>query len=71
MLYGQIFPILMANDPENNPTSPKDKNDKQSEFSENNMVNGYGSENVEENNDGWTTVKNKKQGWLDYKWYSC
>lgn len=65
LLYGQVFPLLMMKDPENKATSPTDQNDKQNDFGESTLVNGYGSENGNEN-DGWTTVKSKKQGWLDF-----
>jgi hypothetical protein len=64
LLYGQVFPLLMMKDPENKATSPTDSTDKQNDFGENVVVNGYGtggSENGDEN-DGWTTVKSKKQG---------
>ncbi|XP_028397719.1 OTU domain-containing protein 4-like isoform X3 [Dendronephthya gigantea] len=64
LLYGKVFPILMTKDPEKKATSPTDKHDKQDDFGENTLVNGYGtgSENGEENDEGWTTVKSRKQG---------
>ncbi len=63
LLYGQVFPFLMMKDPEKKATSPTDPNDKQNDFGENVVMNGYGtgSENGDEN-EGWTTVKSKKQG---------
>ena len=63
MLYGQVFPLLMRKDAEKKATSPTGSTDKQNDFGENVVVNGYGtgSENGDEN-DGWTTVKSKKQG---------
>ncbi|CAB3978605.1 Hypothetical predicted protein [Paramuricea clavata] len=66
LLYGQVFPLLMMKDPENKATSPTDQNDKQNDFGESTLVNGYGSENGNEN-DGWTTVKSKKQGKMSTK----
>lgn len=54
----------MIKHPENKAISPTDKHDKQDDFGENTLVNGYGtgSENGEENDEGWTTVKSRKQG---------
>ena len=55
---------MIVKDPESKVTTPTDENSKQSDFGESSLVNGYGSgnENGDENDQGWTTVKSKKQG---------
>ena len=67
MLYEKVLPHLAIKDPENKATSPTGENSKQVGFGESSLVNGYGSgsENGGENDQGWTTVKSKKQGCVD------